>query len=81
MFKCSNAQVVADFKGQHVKEADAGICKLLKANGRLVKKANYKHSYPFCWRSGTPLIYKAVPSWFVEVTAIKEKIVANNKET
>ena len=37
--------------------------------------------YPFCWRSGTPLIQKAVPSWFVEVTAIKERIIANNNDT
>jgi len=74
-------EVVTHFKGRHVKEADNDICKYLKEQGRLVKKANYKHSYPFCWRSGTPLIYKAVPSWFVEVTAIKDQLVANNKET
>jgi isoleucyl-tRNA synthetase len=72
---------VSDFLGKHVKEADSEICQMLKQMGRLVKKANYKHSYPFCWRSGTPLIYKAVPSWFVEVTAIKKKLVENNEET
>lgn len=41
--------------------------------GRLVDKATYQHSYPFCWRSDTPLIYKAVPSWFVAVQ-VKLKI-------
>lgn len=41
--------------------------KRLRKSGRLVEKATYTHSYPFCWRSDTPLIYKAVPSWFVAV--------------
>ena len=63
-----------DFKGQYVKDADEGICEMLKKNGRLVQKAIIKHSYPFCWRSDTPLIYKAVPSWFVRVEEIKEKV-------
>lgn len=39
------------------------------------------HSYPFCWRSDTPLIYKAVPSWFVAVESIREKLLKNNAET
>lgn len=58
---------VSDFAGRHVKEADADICHVIKGKGRLVDKATYSHSYPFCWRSDTPLIYKAVPSWFVAV--------------
>ncbi|GMH86750.1 hypothetical protein TL16_g10641, partial [Triparma laevis f. inornata] len=70
-----------DFKGQYVKDADEGICEMLKKNGRLVQKAIIKHSYPFCWRSDTPLIYKAVPSWFVRVEEIKEKLLANNEQT
>ncbi|GMH96916.1 hypothetical protein TrST_g6254 [Triparma strigata] len=70
-----------DFAGQYVKSADEGICTLLKSQGRLVQKAIIKHSYPFCWRSDTPLIYKAVPSWFVKVEEIKEKLLVNNEKT
>ena len=72
---------VTDFVGMYVKDADSDICKRLKADGRLVSKSNYKHSYPFCWRSDKPLIYKAVPSWFIKVEEIKEKLVANNLKT
>jgi len=54
---------------------------MIKAAGRLVDKSSYIHSYPFCYRSDTPLIYKAVPSWFVKVEAIKEQLLANNKQT
>lgn len=44
-------------------------------------KSTYQHSYPFCWRSDTPLIYKAVPSWFISVQTVKERLLANNAET
>jgi len=77
---CYTAEV-GDFKGQHVKEADAAICDKLKEMGRLVNKAKYAHSYPFCWRSDTPLIYKAVPSWFVAVEQIKDRLLKNNEGT
>lgn len=64
-----------------MKDADNDICTALKASGRLVMKESYLHSYPFCWRSETPLIYKAVPSWFVSVEKIKAQLLANNDET
>jgi len=73
--------VVPEFEGKHVKEADAEICAYLKESGRLIQKTQYDHSYPFCWRSDTPLIYKAVPSWFVSVETIKEQLLKNNSET
>lgn len=73
--------VVSDFAGRHVKDADSDICLLLKSQGRLVLKEVYNHSYPFCWRSETPLIYKAVPSWFVAVEKVKENLLNNNKQT
>lgn len=72
---------VADFEGLHVKEADKGIIAAVKAKGRLVSVGSINHSYPFCWRSDTPLIYKAVPSWFVAVEKIKENLLENNKQT
>lgn len=67
--------------GKTVKEADKEIILAIKALGRLVDHATLVHSYPFCWRSATPLIYKAVPSYFVHVEAIKDKLVANNDLT
>lgn len=73
--------VVPEFFGRNVKEADNDICILLKANGRLVMKEVYNHSYPFCWRSDTPLIYKAVPSWFVSVEKVKPQLLKNNSQT
>ncbi|XP_053324979.1 isoleucine--tRNA ligase, cytoplasmic [Spea bombifrons] len=73
-------QEVTDFAGQYVKDADKNIIKLLKERGRLVHSSSYKHSYPFCWRSETPLIYKAVPSWFVRVEHMVEKLLQNNSQ-
>jgi len=61
---------VKDFAGQHVKAADKAIIKHLKGTGRLIVDSQITHSYPFCWRSDTPLIYKAVPAWFVKILQI-----------
>lgn len=72
---------VTDFLGQHVKVADKAIMAYLKQQGRLVVQSTIKHSYPFCWRSGTPLIYRAIPVWFVKVEEIKDKLIANNEST
>ncbi|KAI8991041.1 isoleucyl-tRNA synthetase [Mycotypha africana] len=71
---------VPDYKGMYIKDADKAIQKDIKAKGRLVNQSQMKHSYPFCWRSDTPLIYRAIPSWFVRVTPIIDKILANNKQ-
>jgi isoleucyl-tRNA synthetase len=72
---------VPDYAGRRVKEADKDIIAELKKRGRLFKQDTIMHSYPYCWRSDTPLIYKAVSSWFVAVEKIKDRIVANNKTT
>ncbi|RDX50138.1 hypothetical protein OH76DRAFT_1403012 [Lentinus brumalis] len=72
---------VTDFAGQYVKAADKEIQKVLKNKGRLIVQSTINHSYPFCWRSGTPLIYRAIPAWFVRVAPITDELVANNKET
>ena len=58
---------VTDFEGQHVKDADKHIIKHLKGTGRLIRDSQLTHSYPFCWRSDTPLIYRAVSGWFVNI--------------
>jgi isoleucyl-tRNA synthetase len=72
---------VTDFAGMYVKDADEAIVIRLKEEGRLITSGKLEHSYPFCWRSDTPLLYKAVPSWFVAVESIKDKIVENNLKT
>jgi isoleucyl-tRNA synthetase len=70
---------VVDFAGQHVKpiedvqKTDVEIIKYLAAKGLLFSKEKYEHSYPHCWRCDTPLLNYATTSWFVRVTAIKEK--------
>ncbi|KAF9519228.1 hypothetical protein BS47DRAFT_1375144 [Hydnum rufescens UP504] len=77
---CFTAEV-PDFQGQYVKTADKDIQKLLKQRGRLIVQSTVTHQYPFCWRSGTPLLYKAIPVWFVRVQPAIDRLVANNKET
>lgn len=67
---------VRDFAGQHVKAADKAIIKHLKGTGRLVVDSQITHSYPFCWRSETPLIYRAVPSWFIKTQPVIPKMLA-----
>ncbi|CAN6722905.1 unnamed protein product [Malus baccata var. baccata] len=72
---------ITDFSKCYVKDADKDIIEAVKAKGRLVKSGTVTHSYPFCWRSKTPLIYRAVPSWFIRVELLKEKLLENNKQT
>ena len=71
---------VTDLAGRHVFETNDDIIKKLKANGSWLKTEQYIHSYPHCWRTDTPLIYKAIPSWFLKVTAIKDKMIKNNQK-
>lgn len=73
---------VPDFKGQHVKqEGDKNVIQKLKEEGKLFRHDTITHSVPFCWRSDTPLIYRAVSAWFVSVEKIKENLINNNKKT
>jgi isoleucyl-tRNA synthetase len=72
---------VPPYAGKRVKEADKDIISDLKAAGRLFRQETLDHSYPFCYRSDTPLIYRAVSSWFVAVEKIKDRLVQNNKST
>ncbi|MBE5749735.1 MAG: isoleucine--tRNA ligase [Clostridiales bacterium] len=65
--------------GKFVKDADKIIIKMLKENGLLFKELPFEHSYPFCWRCDTPLLYYARSSWFIKMTAVKDKLIeANN---
>jgi isoleucyl-tRNA synthetase len=65
--------------GLNIKEADKNIILQLKEQGSLFKQDTIQHSYPFCWRTDTPLIYKAISTWFVNVEVIKERMVAHNQ--
>ena len=65
--------------GLFVKEADKPILEALKENGKLFASIPFEHSYPFCWRCDTPLIYYARESWFIKMTAVKDKLIAFNK--
>ena len=71
---------VPDYQGKQVFETNEPIMQWLKENGLLVKKEQYTHSYPFCWRTDTPLIYKAMSSWYVKVTDVRDNMVKNNQE-
>ena len=71
---------VSDFVGQHVKDADKHIIRRLREQGALYEQDVIVHSYPFCWRSDTPLIYKAIPSWFVKVADYTAQLQAVNEQ-
>ncbi len=71
---------VTDFQGMQVFEANDPIIIKLKEQGNWIKTEQYIHNYPHCWRTDTPLIYKAVPSWYVKVTAFKDRMVELNQE-
>ena len=69
---------VTDWAGVFVKDADEGIIKKLKAENKLLKAENYEHSYPFCWRCDTPLLYYARDTWFIAMTKVRDMLVKNN---
>ncbi|MBM4320582.1 MAG: isoleucine--tRNA ligase, partial [Deltaproteobacteria bacterium] len=71
---------VPSWAGMNVKEADPQIIQRLKDEGKLVHRGKIKHSYPFCWRTETPLIYKAITTWFVKVTGLRERMVELNRQ-
>lgn len=72
--------VIRDWAGVHVFEANKPIIERLKQDGTLLRRADYTHSYPHCWRCRNPLIYKAVSSWFVEVTRFRDRMVELNEQ-
>ena len=72
--------VVSDFAGKHAFDANKDIIGWLKENGRLFKQASYDHPYPHCYRCKNPLIYKAVSSWFVETTKVRDRMLELNQE-
>jgi isoleucyl-tRNA synthetase len=70
---------VPDYQGMLVFDANKPIIQDLKAQGRVIKHEQYRHNYPHCWRTDEPLIYKAINSWYVKVSAFKDRMVEVNK--
>ncbi len=78
-FEGNFTDAVPPYAGQNVFEANKAIIRDLKAAGVVVRHETYEHNYPHCWRTDQPLIYKAIPSWYVKVTAFKDRMVELNK--
>ncbi|MBY6675976.1 isoleucine--tRNA ligase [Rhodococcus sp. BP-332] len=72
--------MVPPYEGLMIFDANPVIIKDLKASGKLVRHETIEHSYPHSWRSGQPLIYMAVPSWFVSVTSFRDRMVELNQD-
>ncbi|MEM3116630.1 MAG: isoleucine--tRNA ligase [Candidatus Pacearchaeota archaeon] len=72
--------IVPKFKGIYVKEAEEAIKNDLEKRGALFKKEKITHSYPFCWRCDTPLLYYAITTWFISVSKIKNELIELNKK-
>jgi isoleucyl-tRNA synthetase len=69
---------VTPWTGQFVKDADASIIEALREAGILHRAGTYEHTYPFCWRCKTPLLYYAKPSWYIRTTAIRTRLLEEN---
>ncbi|MBQ3647752.1 MAG: isoleucine--tRNA ligase [Spirochaetia bacterium] len=78
--ECKFTAEVPDYQGRFVKDCDKDIIARLKAEGKLVLRQNYVHNYPHCWRCHSPLIYRAISSWFVDVQKIKDKMLKANSQ-
>lgn len=78
--ECRFTDEVSDYKGTFVKDADKSIIKRLKEERKVVKHEQYLHAYPHCWRCKSPLIYRAISSWFVNIAKIKDRMIATNQE-
>ena len=71
---------VGPWAGLNVFDANPEIIRHLKEAGRVVRHDTYEHNYPHCWRTDTPIIYKAISSWFVKVTDIRDRMMETNQE-
>lgn len=76
--ECKFTSEVSEYSGRFVKDCDKDIIDWLKKEGKLVKRDQILHSYPHCWRCSSPLIYRAVNSWFVGVESIRDKLLKAN---
>jgi len=72
--------ISTDYKGSYFKDVDRQIIKVLTKSGQLFDSFDYKHSYPFCWRTQTPLMYRVYSCWFISVSKYKQLLIDKNKE-
>jgi isoleucyl-tRNA synthetase len=70
---------IGRYTGRWVKDADADLIEDLRASGKLLRAESYEHSYPHCWRCGTPLLYYAKPSWYIATSELKDRLLATNE--
>jgi isoleucyl-tRNA synthetase len=71
---------VSDYQGIYVKDADKSLIRRLKEEGALLMQETIVHAYPFCPRSDTPILYRTIPSWYVKVEALRERLAASNQQ-
>lgn len=70
---------VGPWKGKFVKDADGEIIAYLKKKGLLFKSEKIRHTYPFCWRCNTPLLYYPMDTWYIKVSTLRERLIENNE--
>ena len=70
---------IGPYAGRNVREADLDLIEDLRGRDRLLRAEEYEHSYPHCWRCGTPLLYYAKPSWYIATSQIKDRLLASNE--
>ena len=78
--ECRFTREVGDFEGEFVKDTDTPIIRRLRSSGLLFAEGSIVHSYPFCWRCDSPLIYRVISTWFVNVEKVKDKMLAANSQ-
>ncbi len=74
------ADFTGPFAGMFVKKADKYIIKDLEDRGLMFKATTTRHTYPFCWRCSTPILYYALDSWFIKTTAVRDELIKNNQK-
>jgi isoleucyl-tRNA synthetase len=70
---------IGKYAGRFVKDADEDLIADLESRGKLLRREDYEHAYPFCWRSGDPLIYYAKPAWYIATSQIRDRLLASNE--
>ncbi len=71
---------IGSYAGRYIKDADPDLIEDLRRRGRLLRVESYLHSYPHCWRCGTPLLYYAKPSWYIATSQIRDELLAANEQ-
>ena len=78
---CRFTDEVTDYAGEFVKDIDTPVIRHLRGTGQLFSEGSIEHSYPFCWRCDSPLIYRTISTWFVRIEGeLKEKMIAANQK-